>query len=113
MQAAGSLRKRRRRNLAKVTGLGALGYDENGDSFDISNLYGGVGIEEELEEAELRFSSATTGVGSVGGQRQGRLRVTREPPPWPPSSSLEEDLEQGWNLGRASSLASFTAPPGG
>lgn len=44
MQAAGSLRKRRRRNLAKVTGLGLHGYEEGKDRFDVNRLYRGGGM---------------------------------------------------------------------
>lgn len=58
MQAAGSLGKRRRRNLAKVTGIGTIGYQESSDVFNIQQIYGGdLGINNLLKEQSPQHGS--------------------------------------------------------
>ncbi|OXA44190.1 uncharacterized protein LOC118438390 [Folsomia candida] len=93
MQAAGSLKKKRRRNLAKVTGLGALGYQESNDAFDIQQLYSGGGGGGAIWEDQADGSSTRS--GSI-------TRPTRAP--YPPTGNDPE-----WGATRQSSATGSTS----
>lgn len=90
MQQTGCLKKRRRRNLAKVTGLGVKPYDETSDTYRGLDLY-----QTKLEmESNYKMASERFSLTRKSGKLSSSTRITRDPGfSFPSIMQVEDNFE--------------------